>query len=182
MHTFGIGMAKQARIMKHDIRRQSQATVRAILAAGLVLPSLLLPFRAVAALGGDAASINADQQQMKATRRTAQARANYTVQEITTPYGTVVREYIGPDGKVFGVAWRGPFLPNLQEILGPYYQQFAQATQQARTASPRRSRNAPAIVDEPGLVVHSGGHMRAYSGQAYLPGMVPPGVNTNEIR
>ena len=102
--------------------------------------------------------------------------------ELTTPYGTTVREYVSPDGKVFGVAWRGPFLPNLQQLLGDSYQTFAQAAQNARNAQPRRSRNAPLTVEQPDLVVHSGGHARAYVGQAYIPGMIPQGVSASDIK
>jgi hypothetical protein len=164
--------------MKIDIR--SQAT-HIVLLAALVLPSLFLPLRAAAALGGDVTTVEADRQQMKATR-TVRASANYSVHEITTSYGTVVREYVSPDGKVFGVAWRGPFLPNLQQLLGDSYPTFAQAAQDARSTQPRHSRNAPLTVEQPGLVVHSGGHMRAYSGQAYVPAMIPQGVDAADIR
>ncbi len=164
--------------MKIDIR--SQAT-HVVLLAGLVLSSLFLPLRAAAALGGDVTTVEADRQQMNA-KRTVQAGEKYSVHEITTPYGTVVREYVGPDGKVFGVAWRGPFLPNFQQLLGDSYGKFAQAAQDARSAPVRRSRNAPLTVDQPDLVMHSGGHMRAYVGHAYVPGMIPQGVDPADIR
>jgi hypothetical protein len=149
--------------------------------AGVLLSSLLAPICASAALGGDVVSVNADQQQMRATRA-VQANGKYSVHVITTPYGTVVREYVSPDGKVFGVAWRGPFLPNLQQILGSYYEQFMQGAQAARAAEPRRSANKPLSVDQPELVLRSGGRVRAYAGHAYVPGMIPTGVAAQEIR
>ena len=167
--------------MKIDIRSRSQVTTQIVLLAGLVLSSLLLPLHAAAALGGDVTSVEADQQQMKATRA-VRASANYSVHEITTPYGTVVREYVSPDGKVFGVAWRGPFLPNFQQLLGDSYATFTQAAQEARSAQPRRSRNAPLAVAQPNLVMHSGGHTRAYVGHAYFPEMIPQGIDAQEIR
>ena len=56
--------------------------------------------------------------------------------EITTTTG-VVREFVSPGGAVFGVAWDGQFPPDLQQLLGPYYQQAQQAataqSQQPRT-------------------------------------------------
>jgi hypothetical protein len=165
--------------MKINHRSRSQAFM--VLLAGLVLSSLLVPARAAAALGGDVTSVEADRQQMKA-QRAVQAKQNYSVHEITTPYGTVVREYVSPDGKVFGVAWRGPFLPNFQQLLGDSFAEFAQAAQDARSAQPRRSRNAPLAVTQPDLVVHSTGHTRAYVGHAYVPGMIPAGVDAKEIR
>jgi hypothetical protein len=176
-----IGIATEVRIMKIDIRSRSQAAMQIVLLAGVVLASLLLPSRAAAALGGDVTSVEADQQQMKA-KRAVRASASYSVHEITTPYGTVVREYVSPDGKVFGVAWRGPFLPNFQQLLGDSYATFAQAAQDARSAQPRRSRNAPLMVAQPNLVMHSGGHTRAYVGHVYIPGMIPQGVDAQEIR
>ncbi len=119
---------------------------------------LLTPARASAALGGDVTSVQADWQQMKAARSTAvqAVDSKYTVHVITTSYGTVVREYVSPDGKVFGVAWRGPFLPNFQQLLGDSYSEFVQGAQQARSGAVRRSRNAPLTVAQPNFVMHSG--------------------------
>ncbi len=167
--------------MKVDIRSRSQAATHMVLLAGLVFASLFLPSRASAALGGDVTSVEADQQQMKA-KRAVQTNAKYSVHEITTPYGTVVREYVSANGTVFGVAWRGPFLPNLQQLLGSYYGEFAQAAQDAKNAQPRRSRNLPVTVQHPDLILHSGGHMRAFVGHAYVPGSIPQGVDAQEIR
>jgi hypothetical protein len=155
--------------------------LRMVVAAGLFLWSLLLPIGASAALGGDVTSVEADQQQMKA-KRAVQANEKYSVHEITTPYGTVVREYVSPDGRVFGVAWRGPFLPNFQQILGDYYGKYLQGAQDARAAQSRRSRNASLTVEQPELVMYSGGHVRAYAGHAYVQGMIPQGVDAKEIR
>ena len=166
--------------MKVDIRCRNHAA-KLVLLAGVFFSSLLLPVRASAALGGDVTSVEADQRQMKA-KRAVQANGNYSVHEITTAYGTVVREYVSGDGKVFGVAWRGPFLPNFQQILGDYYPKFVQGAHDARSAQPGRSRNASLTVEEPELVMHSGGHTRAYAGLAYVPGMIPQGVDAREIR
>jgi hypothetical protein len=168
--------------MKINMAMRSQAAMRWALLAALGLPSLLLPLGAAAALGGDMNTVTADQQQLRATRTVRTNDAKYAVHEITTSYGTVVREYVSPDGKVFGVAWRGPFLPDFQQIFGAYYQQFAQGAEASTNAGPRRSHNAPLTVQQPELVVHSAGHARAYSGFAYVPGLVPPGVDTKEIR
>ncbi len=167
--------------MKVVIRSRSQAAMQWALVTGLFFASLMLPPFASAALGGNVTSVEADQQQMKA-KRAVQTNAQYSVHEITTPYGTVVREYVSSAGTVFGVAWRGPFLPNFQQILGDYYGKFAQAAQTARDTQPRRSRNVPLTVGQPDLVMFSGGHMRAYAGHAYVPGMIPQGVESQEIR
>jgi hypothetical protein len=168
-------------IMKFDIQRQTQPVIQKTLLAGLFFASLFLPTLASAALGGDMASIQADQQQMKG-QRSIQNNAKYSMHEIATSYGTVVREYVSQNGQVFGVAWRGPFLPSFPQLLGNYYAEFAQAAQDARAAQPRRSRSAPLSVAKPDLVMHSAGHTRAYAGHAYVPGMIPQGVDAQEIR
>jgi hypothetical protein len=160
---------------------------RAALAAGILttLGLLVLAFAtaAFASLGGDESSVQNDRVQMKAAKPAAvQATQNYTVHEITTPYGTVIREYVSPAGKVFGVAWRGPFLPDFQQILGSYYQQFVQGAQAARNAQVIHSRGAPLRVEQPDLVVHSGGHVRAYVGRAYVPSLIPAGVDPESIK
>jgi hypothetical protein len=133
---------------------------------------------AFAGLGEDANSVQADQARMQASLRTTQAQA-YTVQEIQAPSGIVVREYVSPaSGKVFAVAWQGPWPPNMQQILASYFDQFQQVAQ-ARTA---RAIRRPFLINLPGLVVQSGGHMRSFSGRAYIPAMLPQGVTAEAIR
>jgi hypothetical protein len=149
----------------------------------LALLTLALASTAYAALGGDESSVQNDRVQMKAAKPAAvQSTQNYTVHEITTGYGTVVREYLTPDGKVFGVAWRGPFMPNLQQLFGSYYDEFVQNAKAAREAQVVHSRGAPLRVEQPDLVVHSAGRVRAYAGQAYLPGLLPAGVDPESIK
>ena len=101
----------------------------------------ILPIPAAAVLGDSAASVLNDQARMKGTLRSVDART-YVIHEITTPAGTVVREYVSPAGAVFGVAWQGQFPPDLEQLLGPYYQQAKQAVQPGSGAAgpPSRSR------------------------------------------
>lgn len=141
-----------------------------------ILPLLLaLSGPAVAALGGSEASIEADQAHMKATRRIVSA-SQYTVHEIQTTSGTVIREYVSAQGQVFAVAWQGPFMPDLQQILGSYFAEYEAA------ARSKRAGRGPVLVQQPGLVVHSGGRMRAFFGRAYIPQLLPAGVILDEIQ
>jgi hypothetical protein len=144
--------------------------------AMLALAALLLPNLAWAALGGDVVSVQSDAVRMKGAIRST-PRAAYTVHEITDPSGTVVREYISLQGKVFAVSWRGPIRPNLQELLGTHFDQFQQALQ-SRIYRVR----GPAVVETPGLVVQSAGHMRGFVGRAYLPDSVPQGVTVDSLQ
>jgi hypothetical protein len=139
---------------------------------------LVLPIPALASLGGDVASVHQDLAQMKGSLKTTES-TNYTLHEIKSTAGTVVREYVSPAGEVFGVAWQGSAMPNLQQILGSYFQTFSDAAQAQRTA--RRGRG-PLYIQQTGLVVESTGHMRSFSGRAYDPGKLPQGVSANDIR
>jgi hypothetical protein len=144
---------------------------------------LALPFPASAVLGDTAASVLNDQARMKGTLRSVDNRT-YVMHEITSSSGTVVREFVSPQGAVFGVAWEGQFPPDLQQLLGPYYQQAEQAQAAARQSEaqqPRR-RRAPIVVETPGLVLYETGHVRSFHGQAYIPQLVPQGIQTSDIR
>ena len=141
-----------------------------------ILPFVLaLPAVAFAALGGDESSIQTDQAQLRASLRTTRATV-YTVHELRVPTGHVVREYVSPSGTVFGVAWQGPSKPDLHQLLGTHFDEFMQAAQANRRG------HGPLAVNLPGLVVVSGGHMRAFSGRAYLPQMLPEGVTAEAIQ
>jgi hypothetical protein len=131
-----------------------------------------------ASLGGDAASIEADQVHLQGTRTTKPAES-YTVHEIQSATGTVVREYVSPGGKVFAIAWHGPWLPDLRQLLGGYFEQYRAAVQ---SGSGTRMVRKPVVIDQPGLVVQIGGRMRGFAGRAYVPEMLPPGVRAEDIQ
>lgn len=155
--------------------------------AGILLASFLLlrPFPAWAALGDNAASVLTDQARMKGTLRSTDNRT-YVLHEITMSSGAKVREFVTPGGAVFGVAWEGQFPPNFQLLLGAYYQQAQQAAAQRSTTQqegvPVRRGRGPAVIETPGLVLYQTGHMRSFHGVAYIPQLVPQGVQASEIR
>ena len=142
--------------------------------------TLTLPIPASASLGEDVGSVQADQARMRGVQRTTTHTELYTVHEIKASEGTVVREYVSSAGKIFAVAWQGPFLPDLRHLLGGYFERFSQGSQDRNNNRPRI--RGPIQIQEPGLVVQSGGHMRAYFGRAYIPDQVPKGLNIEEIR
>jgi len=135
---------------------------------------LVLGLPAFAALGGDESSIQADQAQMHASLRTTTTAA-YTVHELQAPTGHLVREYLSPSGTVFGVAWQGPSKPDLKQLLGSHFDELQQAT-------PARVRRGPVVIRQPGLVFEMGGHPRAFAGRAYIPELLPAGVQADAIR
>jgi hypothetical protein len=137
----------------------------------------LAPFAAWAELGGDLGSIQSDQSRLQAVRR-ATLNNGYTVHELTTDNQITVREYASTQGKIFAVSWQGPFMPDLQQLLGAYFPTFKAAAAARRAAGAR----GPVALEQDDLVVQSGGHMRAYSGRAYVPSLLPPQVSVDEIQ
>lgn len=141
-----------------------------------MLSSLLCTAPCYAALGGDAASIQQDQARLSATLHITQNLA-YSVHELRSPTGQVIREFASPSGKVFAVAWHGPWAPDLQHLLGSHFAEFQQAMQSAN----RRAAHGPVSVQQGNLVVELGGHMRDFVGRAYLSDQLPTGLRAQEI-
>lgn len=100
----------------------------------------------------------------------------YTVSQSTLDSGTVVREYVDPQGTVFAVSWNGPALPDLRTLLGD---KFAVLTSSAGKRP--KAGHSQLAVDQPDVVIVSGGHMRAYAGHAWIPGALPAGFDTATI-
>lgn len=143
-----------------------------------LLVMLALPFPLLASLGGDVTSVQADQAKMQGTLRTISSDS-YTVHEIQASSGVAVKEYVSPGGKVFAVTWQGPFHPDLRQLLGAYFAQYVEAVQAQQA---HRRGHGPLLIQQTGLVVQMSGHMRSFSGKAYIPQMLPAGVYAVDIR
>ena len=128
-----------------------------------------------ATLGGTLAPPQAAAPPLRSTLRAA-SHAGYQVQETVLASGTVVREFAALDGKVFAVAWQGPFKPDLQQLLGASFPRLVAAGE--RPHGDHRSLR----VNASDLVIESGGRMRASAGRAYLPALVPATVSLAEIQ
>ena len=166
--------------METSIYRTKRARFVWVWLTAAAVLTIALTSPAFAALGGNASSVQTDQARMKATAQITMApNGAYSVHELQSPYKTVVREFISSDGRVFGVAWQGPFIPNMQQILGTYFQQYSAAAKEAKSKYAGRR---PMNIQQPGLVVQTSGHMRSYWGRAFVPDMVPQGVSAQEIR
>lgn len=147
---------------------------RFALLAGLALTAGVAAVPVRAALGDTEASVEADRLQAGGTQRVLRA-ALYTVHELQTPTGTIVREYVSPAGTVFGVAWHGPSMPDLRQVLGMYFDRYVEAAS-------KRAARGPVSITQPGLVVQSSGHARAFVGRAYIPEALPQGVAADSVR
>ena len=147
--------------------------MRTLLTASSILLLSASPTWAV--LGQPASSVASDQQRLRGERR-SMAGETFSVEEISSADGMVVREYVTPSGQVFGVSWLGPVRPDLKTLLGDYFREFAQASRSS--AHGRR----PLLVRTDHLVVETGGHVRDFRGRAYLPGLLPESVSHTAVR
>ena len=154
-----------------------RARTSRILPCFAILASLLaLSSPASATLGENVGSIQADQARIQAQARIVPAQS-FTIHELRVATGTVVREFVSPSGTVFGVAWQGPFAPDLRQLLGAHFDEYSQA------AHSRESRRGSGLHIETGdMVFDSGGHMRFIVGRAYLRSKIPDGVKSNVVR
>lgn len=134
---------------------------------------------AFASLGGTVSSIDADRVRMKSALVGIDQRGPYSVHTMQMPTGTTVREYYGTNGVVFGVAWNGPWPPDLQQLFGTYFDQYQRAVESARRARKSRGRLA---IDDNGLVVQSTGHTRSFTGIAYATALLPAGIAPSVIK
>jgi len=146
---------------------------RSVFFSMLVAASVSAP--ALAALGADAASVEADRVHLKGELRVTPG-VSYSVHEIQMPPGIVVHEYVSAAGKVFAVTWRGPGMPDLYQLLGPYSSQVA-------AAAPGPHYNHRHItVETADVVVQSSAHLRTYSGRAWAPALLPPNFSLGDIK
>ena len=132
---------------------------------------------ALAGLGGDVSTIEADRASLKGALTSFSTVKGYGVHEITTAAGVHVREYVSSDGTVFALSWQGPVIPDLQQVLGAYYASYARAASTQHSPNHRHLK-----VEQPGLVVESNGRMRAFYGRAWDPARLPPNFTAADIR
>jgi hypothetical protein len=141
----------------------------------VVLIAALLPQVASATLGEPEITVQTDVALAHASIKSSEDRTGYRVHEIQLPSGTVMREFVAPNGNVFAVAWQGPTRPDLRQALGQYFGAFASAPRSK--FSDRRH----VQIQQGDLVLQSSGHMRALSGRAYLQSAIPSGVNLGDL-
>lgn len=142
----------------------------------IIISLLFLAIPSWAALGDNEQSIQRDASRLRGTSRVVQSSA-YSVHEIQSSSGYTVREYVSPGGSVFAVWWSGPGGLDLQSLLGTYFEEFRQNV----TSRPFPAQR-PLLLNLPSLVVEQSGHMRAIRGRAYVPALLPAGIDPNEIQ
>lgn len=129
-----------------------------------------------ATLGELESSVSADQRFLRGQDR-EEVHPGYKLHLITDSSGAVVREYVSPSGKVFGISWQGPYVPNMQQLLGSYFT-YLQQHAQAQTGR----HGGPLVIQRENFVFASGGHMRSSHGRAYVPSLLPTNLSPEVVQ
>jgi hypothetical protein len=135
---------------------------------------------AYASLGGTPSQFSNATPQRQGARSLAAddtvSTVNYSITESTLDTGTVVREYADNAGLVFAVSWSGPVLPDLKTLLGGHFDTMSQ-----EAARQPRAGHSQLALDRSDIVIVSSGHMRSFSGRAWIPSALPAGFSTDSI-
>jgi hypothetical protein len=159
--------------------RQSARDVKDVIGAGkwrlclmvAGVAAMAVPLSASATLGGDGASVLADQSALHATMA-VKAEAGYTDYALTQPNGVVVHEFVNPSSHVFEVTWSGKGRrPDMEQILGTYATRFHGTTKVSRPVN----RHADRV--ETDLEVHSVVRNRYFFGTAHVPALMPENMS-----
>jgi Protein of unknown function (DUF2844) len=144
----------------------------------LLLWCTIISVPAYAALGDDESTVSTDAAVSRMELRAmAPSATHFRVHELRdTARNLRVREYVNQDGKVFGVAWDGPIKPDLSQVLGPYFTRYRDAS--AGHGMARQLRR----IDQPDFVLRVSGHMRHFTGAAWVPALVPANVDPTEVK
>jgi hypothetical protein len=148
---------------------------KTILSALLVLVLGSMP--ASAGLGQPEASVTSDQVHMRSEHRVQQFQA-YKLHELTNTEGGVVREYVSPDGTVFGITWQGRSTPDMSQLLGNYVNDFQTATRDQTHILQRRG----ITIKTNDFVYTNFCRLGVCSGSAYAPRLLPSSVAVEVMR
>ena len=148
---------------------------KAILSTLLVLALGRMP--AWAGLGQPEASVTSDQLHMKSEHRVQDFQA-YRVHELANTEGAVVREYVSPEGTVFGISWQGRSTPDMNQLLGNYVNNFQTATRDQTQIRQRRG----ITIKTNDFVYTNFCRMGVCSGSAYAPRLLPNNVSAEVMR
>lgn len=144
------------------------------------------PRGAHAYLGGNADTITKDAVTLSARVSVKQppSKPTYTVQEMMIA-GTQVREYLtatGSNSVVFAIAWKGHHHPPFRKLLGAYGAEYDEAFKKDVAQKPLHHGSRSRDIRSEHLVVQYSGHFRNMNGRAYVPSLVPAGVDPNAIQ
>ena len=150
-------------------------SLRSLALAGAA--ALFLP-QAQAVLGAAQDTVQSDQLRFHGQHH-QRTQWPMTVHDIRLGDGSGITQYVNPAGQVFAVSWHTRLKPDLTALLGAHYPGVDAAGGAAEgIAAARRQRS----VRRANLVLHQGGRAGAFSGLAYVPALVPQGVDADALR
>ncbi|WP_027799664.1 DUF2844 domain-containing protein [Paraburkholderia dilworthii] len=163
--------------------------MRRIKIAMLTASLVLVPLSAYAALGGaPVRAASAPLVLWAATSQSALAPASsqrasgpisaapYSVRQSVDANGVTIREYVLPSNVVFAVAWQGPVRPDMNTLLGNYFQRAA-------SAGAGHPRGTGPLIDRSGdFQIESVGRPGNFLGKALLPRLLPAHVRAEDIQ
>jgi hypothetical protein len=93
---------------------------------------------AFATLGGNSASVVADQKAFQATMKTSE-QSGYTDYSLTLANGIIVHEFVNSANQVFEVTWNGKGMrPDMKQLLGSYFSLFGRTATDSPRSDARR--------------------------------------------
>ncbi len=119
--------------------------------------------------------IEVDAVRQSQAARSSPAGAPYTALSYELASGTRVQAWRAPDGSIFAVGWDGPFLPDLRRLLGPHFGLLE------RQAPAGAGPAAHVLVGDGTAIVESSGRLGAFSGRAWLPALLPAGLDPRAL-
>jgi hypothetical protein len=143
--------------------------------AALTFACFIAP--ASAGLGGDEGSVHTDTTRLRG-QMLSTAMLRYTRHDIAAGPDTVIHEYLSRTGKIFAVTWKGSLPPDLSQLFGSYFESYRTAL----IAQSHPGGHHQVHVVQSDLVVQSVGRLRAFMGKAYVPSLVPAGVDVTELQ
>jgi hypothetical protein len=135
----------------------------------------LLPALSLATLGEPIDSATKNLSSLKVAQKTG-ASEKYSVQEYEKN-GNTVKEFANLSGVVFAVSWRGISKPDLNALFGSYFTEYKTALD----GVPKQYGVKSISMKTSKMVIRRGGRMRDQRGFAYVPTLVPEGVNIEDL-
>jgi len=137
-----------------------------------------LPSVAFAILGETKETVENDRQKISGSRE-SQAHGQYSIETINAS-GLIVHEYVAQNGTIFAVSWTGNRFPDLNSLLGSYFNEYQKTLLDWRKNVPHR--RGPLRLRSTNLSVDTGGRRPKLWGRAYVPSFLPSGVTEEEIQ
>lgn len=137
----------------------------------------LLPGISMATLGEQVSSSAKNLSSLKVAVSAKLSTEKYSVREYEEN-GNTVREYADSSGLVFAVGWNGISKPDLQALFGSYYNEYLESLK----AIPKQYGVKSISMKTAKMVIRRGGRMRDQRGFAYVPSLLPEGVNVEELQ